>query len=68
MLESRSGKREFFVEITGLSELVFPEHGCRNLERLKVNRLSSLKSLVIEDEAFEGREVLEVSSMNKKQR
>ena len=65
MLESRSGKREFFVEITGLSELVFPEHGCRNLERLKVNRLSSLKSLVIEDEAFEGGEV---SSMNKKQR
>ena len=33
-----------------------------------MNRLSNLKSLVIEDEAFEGGEVLEVSSRDKKQR
>ena len=41
---------------------MFPEHGCRNLERLKVNRLSSLKSIVCEDDALEGGEVLEVTS------
>lgn len=49
-------------EVSKLQKLVFPEHGVRNLQRLKVTRLPELASLELEAEAIENGEQLEVTS------
>ena len=45
-----------------LQQLAFPEHGVRNLQRLKVTRLPALTSLELEAEAIANGEQLEVTS------
>lgn len=49
-------------EVSKLPQLVFPEHGVRNLQRLKLTRLSELASLELQAEAIENGEQLEVTS------
>lgn len=50
------------AEVSKLQKLAFPEHGVRNLQRLKVTRLPELASLELEAEAIENGEQLEVTS------
>ena len=49
-------------EVSKLQQLAIPEHGVRNLQRLKVTRLPELASLELEAEAVENGEQLEVIS------
>ena len=49
-------------EVSKLQQLAIPEHGVRNLQRLKVTRLPELASLELQAEAIENGEQLEVTS------